>query len=477
MIKNDKERFVMEKSNKTIKKRIFLSHISIVTVFMLLTLIIFSICFRLYIRRETRIQLIAASKLVQQSINADLKNNGTVIKSAVKINNSLKQLQSYSSISYALIDENKNILYPADDNNAEYTLMESQLLPKITYNRLQSSKPGNNAVFFITVQGSRYEAVICPTKLQNNSRYYIVIFSDISKSSSLTAAVFYMLLLILFITAVIALAISNNVSKIISKPISMLSTYAKKIGEREYNADPGKYDDSEMEQLAETMKAMAGKLSGYDSTIKTFLQNASHELRTPLMSIQGYAEGIKYKVVDDEEKAVNIIIEESKRISELVDDLLYLSKIDAMQDDLKFKKIDVEELLMNSIEKVSGVAIKNEKTICFTPEGKGLIVYADEEMLNRSLINLFGNCLRYAKKYVNVTLKKCESKINIIISDDGPGFDEKNLESIFNRFFKGKDGNHGLGLAITKSIIEKHRGTISAENGVNGGACFIITLV
>ncbi len=136
-----------------------------------------------------------------------------------------------------------------------------------------------------------------------------------------------MLLLILLVTALIASIISNNVSTKISYPIYKLIAYAKKIGERKYDTDFEKYNDDEIGELANTMNSMAQKLSAYDNTIKTFLQNASHELRTPLMSIQGYAEGIKYGVVDEEEKAIDIIIEESTRLSELVNALLYLSKI------------------------------------------------------------------------------------------------------------------------------------------------------
>lgn len=118
-----------------------------------------------------------------------------------------------------------------------------------------------------------------------------------------------------------------------------------------------KYNDDEIGQLAETMHSMAQKLSAYDNTMKTFMQNASHELRTPLMSIQGYAEGIKYGVVKDQDKAVDIVIEESKRLSQLVEDLLYLSKLDAFQEKMNFEKISAEDMIRSIIEKHDGSII------------------------------------------------------------------------------------------------------------------------
>ena len=271
--------------------------------------------------------------------------------------------------------------------------------------------------------------------------------------------------------------ISNNVAKKISKPILFLSNYAKKIGEREYQAELIKYDSNdEIGKLAETMRDMTEKLYAYDNTMKAFMQNASHELRTPLMSIQGYAEGIKHGVVDEKDKAVDIIIEESKRLSDLVEELLYLSKIEAMQDKLNLEEINAQYMINSSIERIKGIAVKDNKIIKFTSNEKNTLIKGDEEKLTRAIINILGNCLRYCRENIDVILKSEGSKVSIIIEDDGPGFEEKDLGNIFERFFKGEGGNYGLGLAITKSIIEKHNGNIVAENGIKGGARFVITL-
>lgn len=475
---------IMDKSKKTIKKRIFLSHMAIVSISIILTLVVFIMCFRLFIRKETRLQIAAANKILYQSITEDLKNsmvnnaNDTeIIKNTLKAENELKKLQNYSTINYVLIDENNNII-SLKQNNSEDNFIKNKLVPAISRNKFKNSKANKNAVFFSTISGNQYEIAVSPIKLNDGTNSYLIIYSDLSKSNSLIKVVIIMLILILLVTGLIASVISNNVSARISDPINKLISYAKKVGERKYNAEFEKYDHDEIGELAETMHSMAQKLSAYDNTIKTFMQNASHELRTPLMSIQGYAEGIKYGVVDEEEKAVDIIIEESKRLSELVGDLLYLSKIDSMQDDFKIEKIIVGELLQCSIEKVSGIAVRDEKTISFVNYNKeNLVIVGDKGKLIRAIINILGNCLRYCDKNITVVLGEIHHGIiNIEISDDGPGFDKDNIEHVFDRFYKGKNGNYGLGLTITNSIIERHGGSITAENGEAGGACFTICL-
>ena len=340
------------------------------------------------------------------------------------------------------------------------------------------SKNSKKSVFYFNASGRKYAAIVYPLKLSNKTKNVnLIVYSDLFKSKGFVNIVNDILLLILVIMAIISVIISNNVSKKISRPISLLSNYAKKIGERQYQTEFTDYDeDDEIGQLAETMQSMTEKLYNYDNTMKGFMQNASHELRTPLMSIQGYAEGIKYGVVDEQDKAVDIIIEESKRLSDLVEDLLYLSKIEAMQDKLNLEEINVEYMIKSSIERINGIAVKDKKAIKFSTKDNSTIIIGDEEKLTRAIINILGNCLRYCSENIEVILKNEGTKTIIIIEDDGPGFEEKDLDNIFERFFKGKGGNYGLGLAITKSIIEKHDGNITAENSTKGGARFIITL-
>jgi len=476
----------MGPSKKTIRKRIFISHITIIIISLILTLVVFDVSLTIYIRTQNKKQLIIAGDIVKKSMSQNLKNIGIVqqgeenkelTKSMSKINQTLKQTKSFLDINYALVRNNKKIIYPLEENNQEYSLVQENLIPAIGNKKWVAAETKKNSVFYVDALGTRYAAMIYPVESTSNGKKgYVLIYSDLDKSSRIITVVNIILLSILFITAIITSIISNNVSEKISRPISQLSKYAKEIGEREYDAKVIQYDDDEVGKLAKSMHSMAQKLSIYDNTMKTFIENASHELRTPLMSIQGYAEGIKYEVVDDKDKAIDIVIEESKRLSQLVEDLLYLSRIDAMQEQMTLERINAEDMIRSCIERVNGIAVRNEKKINFSSNEENIILLGDEEKLTRAIINILGNALRYSKEHIDVILKKESSNVIIILQDDGPGFEEEEIPNIFNRFYKGKGGNHGLGLAITKSIIEKHDGSIRPENKINGGACFKIAL-
>lgn len=474
----------MNTSKKTIRKRIFLSHIIIISIFLFLTILVFDLCLKVYIRRQVKVQLTNACELLKDSIdytstnlsNADkLKASENIIQNQLQGNS--EQTLSIFDTKYALLGKDTELIYANDEKN-EQRILEKQLIPQIERKQLSTAENGKNTVLYLNGPIKKYALLLSPLKDKDDSTYaYLTVYTNFTKSRRLTTVVNIMLISILFITSAIALIISNKVSKKISSPISDLSEYARRISEKDYTLNPIKHENDEIGKLTETMYYMAQKIQADDIFMKNFLQNSSHELRTPLMSIQGYAEAIKYKVMEDEDKAIDIIIDESKRLSEIVEDLLYLSKIDSMHMDFNFEEVNLENIIRNSIERVNGIAVKNNKTINFSSNDNNLIMTVDEEKLTRAIINVLGNCLRYCENLINVDVKNHFSDIIITIEDDGPGFDIQDISHIFDRFYKGNGGNHGLGLAITKSIIEKHGGSIVAKNSANGGACFIINLI
>jgi len=220
---------------------------------------------------------------------------------------------------------------------------------------------------------------------------------------------------------------------------------------------------------------MSEKLEAYDKAQKTFLQNVSHEFRTPLMSIQSYAEGIKYSITESD-SAADIIIDESKRLAQLVENLLYLSRLDAIEENYHFYTLDINELLRSCTYRMNGIASKSNITIVLDLMENDVSITADEEKLSRAISNILSNCLRYAKSIVTIKSELIDERtVRIRISDDGPGFESAELPNIFDRFFKGSKGSFGLGLAISRNVIEKHNGIITAEN-YESGALFQIEL-
>ena len=207
---------------------------------------------------------------------------------------------------------------------------------------------------------------------------------------------------------------------------------------------------------------------------QTFFQNASHELKTPLMAIQGYAEGIQAGVMDAA-SAAEVILAESDRMTELVDELLDISKIDMGRQPLTLSEMDVRELLYDSIRAVEPAAAAGGIAIVPDFPEEPVMVSCDDTRLRRAVANILSNGVRYARSELRLTCCADKRHVTIRIQDDGDGIAEADLPHIFERFYMGKSGKSGIGLALTREIIHLHKGTIRAYNG-DGGAVFEITI-
>ena len=207
---------------------------------------------------------------------------------------------------------------------------------------------------------------------------------------------------------------------------------------------------------------------------QTFFQNASHELKTPLMAIQGYAEGIQAGVMDAG-GAAEVILKESDRMTELVDELLDISKIDMGRQQLALSEMDVRELLYDSIRAVEPTAAADGITITPDFPETPIMVSCDDTRLRRAVTNILSNGVRYARSQLHLTCRTDKRNVTIRIQDDGDGIAEEDLPHIFDRFYMGKSGKSGIGLALTKEIVHLHKGTIRAYNGETG-AVFEISI-
>ena len=207
---------------------------------------------------------------------------------------------------------------------------------------------------------------------------------------------------------------------------------------------------------------------------QTFFQNASHELKTPLMAIQGYAEGIQAGVMDTG-SAAEVILKESDRMTELVDELLAISKIDMGRQPLTLSEMDVRELLYDSIRAVEPAAAGGGITITPDFPETPVMVSCDDTRLRRAVTNILSNGVRYARSQLHLTCRTDKRNATIRIQDDGDGIAAEDLPHIFDRFYMGKNGKSGIGLALTKEIIHLHKGTIRAYNG-DSGAVFEISI-
>ena len=177
----------------------------------------------------------------------------------------------------------------------------------------------------------------------------------------------------------------------------------------------------------------------------------------------------------DTGSAAEVILAESDRMTGLVDELLDISKIDMGRQPLALSETDIRELLYDSIRAVEPAAAASGITIAPDFPEEPVMVKCDDTQMRRAVTNILTNGLRYAHSQLCLTCRPDKRNVIIRIQDDGDGIAEGDLPHIFERFYMGKSGKSGIGLALTKEIIHLHKGTIRAYNG-DGGAVFEITL-
>ena len=158
----------------------------------------------------------------------------------------------------------------------------------------------------------------------------------------------------------------------------------------------------------------------------------------------------------------------------LVEQLLSLSKIDSAQSIPKLSPYDVREIVDDAVISLAPVFARNGIELHVMKEDSRLIANCDENQLRKAFTNLLSNALRHAESFVKFSCKAESGKIIIVVSDDGGGINEEDLPRVFERFYTGRKGNTGIGLALTKEIIKLHGGEITALNDEKGAVFRIV---
>ena len=214
------------------------------------------------------------------------------------------------------------------------------------------------------------------------------------------------------------------------------------------------------------------RMAQSDRHIRQFLTDASHELRTPLAAILGYAELTRQEsdqLPPMTEYALARIESESRRMSTLVDDLLLLSRLDERQD-LQIEEVDVCDLVAHAVNDAA-VSAPGHRFRADLPDGPAR-VFGDRARLQQLIANLLGNARVHTPAGVTVTtsVRMSDGAVELVVSDDGPGIPEEIMPNLFGRFVRADKarsrdmGCSGLGLAIVASIVEAHRGVVSADS-------------
>lgn len=285
--------------------------------------------------------------------------------------------------------------------------------------------------------------------------------------------VFFVLFLAALISVLIAAVLVYIQSKKISRPIGQINSAVRDIAAGNLSKRVAVTSGDEIGQLASGFNLMADSLERIEMQSSAFVSDVSHELRTPMTSITGFAQGILDGTIPKEKHDyyLNIILEESKRLTKLANDLLDMSKMSSKEYKLNISSFDINELmrvciigLMNKIEE-KGL----ELSVDFKQET--LNVIADKDAITRVLINLLDNAVKFSYNNTTIGIETWteKRKVYVCIGNFGEGIDSKDLSNVFKRFYKtdksrNNKGGAGLGLSFVKNILTLHKQSIWAES-------------
>jgi heavy metal sensor kinase len=239
----------------------------------------------------------------------------------------------------------------------------------------------------------------------------------------------------------------------------------------------------EIRKLAETFNAMLEKLEQTFVSQRQFIEDLAHELKTPLTVLKGELIVALNKMRSKEEynSILHSNLEEINRITKIIGDLLLLARFDNNAVTLEMKPLDLSFLLKEIAEDIKILAQQKEIKIDLSPQ-QNIIINADKDSLRQVFINILDNAIKYTPPHgkVQININQMQNYAKIEISDNGIGMPKEDLSYIFNRFYRvdksRSQSGFGLGLSIAKSIVEAHKGRISAESVINKGSIFTILL-
>ncbi|MBN2516770.1 MAG: HAMP domain-containing histidine kinase [Deltaproteobacteria bacterium] len=284
--------------------------------------------------------------------------------------------------------------------------------------------------------------------------------------------------------AVISVIITGN----ITRPLSVMKRKTHEIAKGHFDISLQHSSLPEMNELADAFNVMCMRLKQVDKMKSDFLSVMSHELRTPLASIQEgtnmMLEGIGGKITERQEKLLTIIAEEDKRLINLVNSILDLSKMEAGMMKYNFEQGDLIPLLRRTLIEITPIVKAKHIKFKGNFSDELPLVEMDREMITRVLRNLLGNAIKFTPNggIIDVTVRRQDGWIEASISDTGPGIPEEDFETIFDKYkqveFPGSDKKKGtgLGLSIVKHILTAHGGKVWVTSTLGAGSTFTFAL-
>ncbi|MFC1980030.1 sensor histidine kinase [Chloroflexota bacterium] len=308
--------------------------------------------------------------------------------------------------------------------------------------------------------------------------------ADFPSPLSLSHAISRFLIWGAVLAVAIALVITFFLSRRILAPVKTLTSAARRLGHGDFSQRVQVQDRSEIGELALAFNSMAGDLERDEQLRQNMVADVAHELRTPLSNIRGYLEAARDGVIKPDADTIRSIDEEAILLSRLVDDLQELSLVEAGELKLVCQTEDLSKLIKQTVAAMEAQVESKALSVSIDLPDKLSPVEIDSYRISQVLRNLLENAMAHTAKGGDITViaRQQDNWVKVTVSDTGEGIPAEDLPNIFERLYRvdksraRATGGSGLGLTITKSLVEAHGGRIEVQSELGKGSRFTFTL-
>ena len=371
-------------------------------------------------------------------------------------------------------DENES---DADETESSEEAVPEKPAGKIAYTIPEEKR---EEVFRQNIGNEMAESVIYVHIIENNGLEEVIMVNSVLTPVDATVSTLKVQLrFISAIMLVIAFVLAATLSRSLSRSIIRINDGAKRLADGDYSVKFNSRDYMEVAELSDTLNYTATELGKTDSFQKELIANVSHDLRTPLTMIKGYAEVMRDIPGENTPENVQVIIDETERLTGLVNDMLDISKLKAGTITIQPEEYNITESIRHVLERYNKLREVEGYTIDFQYDDE-VIVYADEQKMYQVLYNLVNNAINYTgpDKKVTVIQKVIDDTLRIEVKDTGDGVKQEDIPYVWDRYYKDKTAHKraisgtGLGLSIVKNVLELHGAKYGVSSKPGQGATF-----
>ena len=475
----------MKRSDKTAKKhatkRSLRSYVwlyfMIFTILILLLLWVFQYFFLASYYRSAKIRSVsnAARNITRRYDSADLKNL-------------LKRTAFDNSMCIVITDNAGNVLI-GENNLGSFSFLFHDIYVdhgKYIYALRSELADSSSGELTKTKKNEDYgseEIFFCMSfdTAESDEPYYIFVETAVDPIDSTVSIIRQHLIFITVILFELAFIITMFISKRLSQPIVDMTETAKDFAAGDFNVEFDAKGYKEIEELSEVLDKAKVEIEKVSKLRTDLIANISHDLRTPLTMVKAYAEMIRDLSGDNPEKRnehLNIIIDEADRLSNLVNNILELSKLESGNMELNYTDFSVHEKIHDVLTRYTLLIEEQGYDISFVPDEDRLI-RGDADKIDQVLYNFINNAINYSgeNKHIRIKQTNKEDRVRIEVIDNGCGISKELLPKVFDRYYRGEKYKRdvvgtGLGLPICKEILKKHGWSFGVKSEEGKGSTF-----